>query len=51
MKKIVLLMLMVSALLGCATYDWSFNKGHEQAQAYIDEMRHVRGRLDQGMLP
>ena len=44
-------MLMVSALLGCATYDWSFNKGHEQAQAYIDEMRHVRGRLDQGLLP
>jgi len=44
-------MLMLSALLGCATWDVSFNKAHERAQLALDNARHVRGSLEQGKLP
>jgi hypothetical protein len=50
MKTFVLILLALN-LSGCATYDWSFNKFHERAQLALDEVRHVRGRVEQGQLP
>ena len=43
--------MMLFALSGCATYDWSFNKQHERAQLILDDYRHIQGRLVQGQLP
>jgi len=32
MKKVLLSLLAIIALSGCANYDWAFNKAHERAQ-------------------
>jgi hypothetical protein len=32
MIKKIILVLLVTVLTGCATYDWTFNKAHERAQ-------------------
>jgi len=45
--KLIMLAVVCAVLTGCAHYDVSFNK----PQAYLDEYRHVRGRLEQGQLP
>ena len=49
--KVILVLACGCVLGGCATYDWSFNKFHERAQLALDEVRHVRGSLEQGKLP
>ncbi len=49
--KVLSLLAAITCLPGCATYDWSFNKQHERAQLYLDNYRHVQGKLVQGQLP
>ena len=45
--KLATLITVCVLLTGCAHYDWSFNK----AQLALDEVRHVRSKLEQGQLP
>jgi hypothetical protein len=49
--KALLLAVVCAALTGCAHYDVSFNRHLYDAQYYLDNYRHVQGRLEQGQLP
>jgi len=49
MKQLIICVFLL--LPGCASYDWGFNRAHERAQLAVDNIRHIRGSLEQGQLP
>ena len=51
LTRLITLVVVCAALTGCAHYDWTFNKYQDRAQLYLDNYRHVQGRIVQGQLP